>query len=100
MRLRNLYVCLCLLGAALPFSQLLPWLSLHGLNFKLFFAELFSTRIGGFFGLDVIVSVLVLFIFIAVEGKRLAIQKIWVQMVATLAGVFRLAFRFSYLCDN
>ena len=37
-------------------------------DLRLFFSELFSTHIGGFFGMDVIVSALVLFVFIGVEG--------------------------------
>jgi hypothetical protein len=57
----------------------------HGPNLPLFFFELFSTRVGAFFGMDVIVSALVLFVFIGVEGRRLDIQNIWVPVVATCA---------------
>lgn len=39
-----------------------------------------------------IVSALVLFVFIAADGKRLAIQKIWVPVVATLAVGVSLGF--------
>ena len=84
MRLRYIYLCLCLLGAALPSSQLIPWLAAHGLNMPLFFSELFSTRVGGFFGMDVIVSAVVLFVFIRVEGRRLRIPNLWIPVLATL----------------
>lgn len=84
MRLRYIYLCLCIPGAALPSSQLIPWLAAHGLNMPLFFSELFSTRIGGFFGMDVIVSAVVLFVFIKVEGRRLRIQSLWIPVIATL----------------
>jgi hypothetical protein len=84
-RLRHIYLCLCILGAVLPYCQFVPWLATHGLNFPLFFSELFSTRIGAFFGLDVIVSALVLFVFVAVEGRRLAIRTWWIPVAATLA---------------
>jgi uncharacterized protein DUF2834 len=92
MRLRYIYVCLCFLGAALPCSQLVPWLVTHGLDLRLFFSELFSTRIGGFFGMDVIVSALALFMFIGVEGRRLAIRNLWVPVVATCAVGVSLGF--------
>ena len=60
----------------------------HGLDLRLFFSELFSTRIGGFFGVDVIVSAGVLFLFIGVEGRRLAVKHLWLPVVATcLVGV-------------
>jgi purine-cytosine permease-like protein len=83
MKLRHIYAGLCILGALLPCSQLVPWLMTHGLDLRLFFSELFSTRIGGFFGVDVIVSAIVLFLFIGVEGRRLGVQYLWLPIVAT-----------------
>jgi hypothetical protein len=85
MKLRFGYLGFCILGAALPCSQLIPWLRTHGLDLPLFFTELFSTRIGGFFGMDVMVSALVLWLFIGVEGKRLALKKLWIPVVGTVA---------------
>jgi hypothetical protein len=85
MKLRHGYLGLCIPGAALPYSQFIPWLETHGLDLSLFFTELFSTRIGAFFGMDVIVSAVVLMVFIGVEGKRLAIRRLWLAVVATLA---------------
>ncbi|MEK6407874.1 MAG: DUF2834 domain-containing protein [Acidobacteriota bacterium] len=84
MKLRHTYLVLCGLGAVLPYSQLIPWVAIHGLNLSLVFRELFSTRIGGFFGVDVMVSAVVLFIFIRSEGRRLAIQHLWLPVLATL----------------
>ena len=92
MRVRYIYLGLCFLGAALPCSQLAPWLLTHGLDLRLFVSELFSTRIGAFFGLDVIVSALVLFVFIGVEGRRLAIRSLWLPVVATSAVGVSLGF--------
>lgn len=98
MRLRYIYLCLCLLGAALPCSQLVPWLATHGLNLPLLVSELFSTRIGAFFGLDVIISALVLFLFIGVEGRRLGVRHLWLPVVATIAVGVSLGFPlFLYL---
>jgi hypothetical protein len=73
------------MGAALPYCWFVPWLATHGFDLPLFLSELFSTRIGAFFGLDVIVSALVLLLFVAVEGRRLAIRTWWIPVVATLA---------------
>jgi len=69
----------------LPLSQFAPWVIENGLNVPLFFQELFSTKIGGFFGMDVIVSAVVLFVFIFSEGKRLEISNLWIPVVATLS---------------
>lgn len=47
------------------------------------FNELFATRIGAFFEMDVIVSALFLGVFIWLEGCRLAIRHFWLPVIAT-----------------
>jgi hypothetical protein len=84
MRVRNVYLILCVIGAILPYWKLVPWIIEHGLSLSLLFAELFSTRIGAFFGLDVIVSALALFVFIVVEGRRAEVPHRWLPIIATL----------------
>lgn len=82
------YLLTAIAGAVIPYSQFVPWFSAHGLDLRLFAAELFSTRIGAFFGLDVIVSAVVLIVFIAYEGKRAHVRNLWAPIAATcLVGV-------------
>ena len=101
MLLRHLYLVLCLVGAILPYSQLIPWLSAHGLDLSLFFSELLSTRVGAFFGMDVLVSALVLFVFMAAEGRRLAMRNLWLPAVATIVVGVSLGFPlFLYMRQN
>ena len=88
MRLRHVYLGLCVLGIALPYWKLVPWVMDQGLNLSLLFQELFATRIGAFFGLDVVVSAIVLLIFIVMEGRRLSLSLLWLPILATfLVGV-------------
>jgi hypothetical protein len=83
-----LYLSLALVGTVLPFSQFLPWFAEHGLNVPLLITELFSTRMGAFFGLDVLVSAVVLIAFIRSEGARRKIGMLWLPIAATcLIGV-------------
>jgi hypothetical protein len=84
MRLRHVYLVLCVIGALLPYSQFVPWCWQHGLDLSLFFHQLFANRIGGFFGLDVIVSALVLWVFIFSEGARVGIRHLWLPVVTSL----------------
>jgi hypothetical protein len=56
----------------------------HGLNLTLLCHELFSTRIGAFFGLDVVVSAMVLLLFVFMEGRRVAVPLLWAPVLATL----------------
>lgn len=80
--MRWLYLSLAVLGALLPYSQFLPWLAEHGLNVRLLFTQLFLGHVSAFFGLDVIVSALVLFVFILSEGRRRRIGMLWLPSAA------------------
>jgi hypothetical protein len=85
MRLRHVYLILCALGFLLPYSQLVPWGMAHGLDLSLLVRELFANRIGGFFGLDVLVSAVVVCVFVRTEGRRLGMRGLWLPVVAVLA---------------
>jgi hypothetical protein len=84
MRPRNLYLSLSVLGLVLPYSQFLPFLQEHGLDLRLIVQQLFANRISSFFGLDVIVSSVVLVIFMGVEGRRVGMRRLWLPLVALL----------------
>lgn len=86
--MRRLYLLLALLGAVVPYSQLLPWVVSHGLNLRLLVVELFAGRVSAFFGLDVILSAVVLLVFIWREGTTRRIARLWLPIAATcLVGV-------------
>jgi hypothetical protein len=82
---KHLYLGLCVLGTILPLQQFLPFLQRHGVDPALFLTQLFSTPVSGFFGMDVIVSSLVLWVFVFIEGRRLGIRRLWMPIVANLA---------------
>lgn len=80
-----LYLILCVAGTILPYSQLIPFLLEHGLDMPLFFQQLFANRISGFFGMDVIVASVALWVFVYSEGARLKMRHLWIYVVANLA---------------
>ena len=82
--MKILYLLAAILGAALPLSQFIPFLKTHGLDLTLFFTLLFSNNVSGFFGWDVIVSSLVLWIFVFSEGRRLGMRRLWLYVVCNL----------------
>lgn len=84
MKPKHLYLLLCILGAVLPLSQLLPFLREHGLDARLIIEQLFANRISAFFGLDVIVSSVVLWVFVAVDGRRSGVRHLWAPIAASL----------------
>lgn len=84
MKPKTLYLVLCILGLLLPYAEFIPWALQHGLNLPLFVRELFANRIGGFFGMDVLVSAVALIAFTRIESKRLGIRHRWLILLAVL----------------
>jgi hypothetical protein len=68
--LRLVYLVLAAVGAVVPYIPFARWLRAQSFDWQLpgrFAAELFSTRVGSFFGLDVVLSAVTLFTFMLVE---------------------------------
>jgi len=84
MRVKQLYLALCVAGTVLPCWQFLPFLRDHGLDLPLFFQQLFATPVSGFFGMDVIVSSVVLWVFVLGEGRRAGVRYLWAPIAANL----------------
>jgi hypothetical protein len=83
--MKPVYLALCILGSVLPYSQFLPFLLQHGLDLPTFGAQLFANSISRFFGMDVIVSSLVLWVFVFWEGSRLQMKHLWLYVLCNLA---------------
>jgi hypothetical protein len=81
---RKLYLSLCVLGTVLPLSQFLPFLRQHGLNPHEFVSQLFATPVGGFFGMDVFISSITLWAFVAIDGRRAGLRHLWAPIAANL----------------
>jgi hypothetical protein len=84
MKAKTLYLGLCVLGTVLPYSQFIPFLRDHGLDLRLVVEQLFANRISAFFGLDVILSAVALWVFVRVESKRVDIGHAWAPLGAIL----------------
>ena len=78
---KSIYLVFCVLGFLLPYSQFVPWVvTQHGVPMGLFLRELFANRIGGFLGMDVLVSAVVLIFFLRREGKG------WASLISGCQG--------------
>lgn len=82
--MQAVYVLLCILGTVLPYSQLIPFLLHNGLDLPLLIDQLFANSISSCFGLDVIISAIVLLVFIVHEGTRLGMKNLWIYIISTL----------------
>lgn len=83
MKPKNIYLLLCFLGIALPYSEFVPWVMRNGLNMPLFLHQLMANRISAFFGADVLVSAIVLLVFVRLERSLRGFQR-WLPLVAVL----------------
>jgi Terpene cyclase DEP1 len=84
MKLKTIYLLLCFAGAVLPYWEFVPWVAQHGLNLALLLRELFANRISAFFGMDVVISAIVLITFMRAESARLKIPRRWLPLLAVL----------------
>jgi len=101
MNRKNVYLFLCVLGAAIPYSQFIPWVMENGLTLGLLVRQVFANRISAFFGLDVLVSSIVLLVFMRIEGRRLRLPFRWLPIVGLCAVGVSLAFPlFLYLRER
>ncbi|HEY7504498.1 MAG TPA: DUF2834 domain-containing protein [Gemmatimonadales bacterium] len=84
MRPKHLYLALCVVGTLLPLAAFLPFLRANGLDAGEFLAQLFATPVSSFFGWDVIVSSVALWVFVLFEGRRLGMSGLWAPIVGNL----------------
>jgi|SRR6185436_3830697 len=80
-----LYLIAAFLGTALPLSFLFPFLQQNGFDLPMLARQLFQNNVSAFFGIDVIVTSVVLWLFIFSEGRRRGMKKLWVYVVCNLA---------------
>jgi hypothetical protein len=98
---KNIYLLLCVVGAVIPYSQFVPWVMDNGLPLGLLVRQLFVNRISAFFGLDVLVSSVVLLVFMRIETQRLRLRFRWLPIVGLCTVGVSLAFPlFLYLRER
>ena len=78
---------LFVIGTLAPLMQFWPWFRENGLDLRLFFEDLFSTSIGAFFGVDVIISAVVLTVFASIETMRLKMKNAGLVLAAVVVAV-------------
>jgi uncharacterized protein DUF2834 len=96
--LRYVYLALCVVGVLLPYWQFVPWFLQHGFDLPLFLHQLFANRIGGFFGLDVIVASFVLWVFVLQKAVASVCDTSGFLLSAVFWLAYRLDFRFFFTC--
>jgi len=84
MQTRHAYLALSVAGTLLPLWQFAPFVRDHGLDVPLFVAQLFANPVSSFFGVDVLVSSVVLWTFVLIEGRRDRVPHLWLPLLASV----------------
>lgn len=84
MNRKNLYLVLAILGLILPYWFFFKFLNANGLNISLLIQQLFANDISTFFAIDLILSTVVFWIFMASEAAKLQMNNSWLYILASL----------------
>ena len=84
MKSRSIYAVLCVVGAIVPYAVFLPFVREHGLDMRLILRELFANRVSASFAADVILSSVAFWVFVAIEGRRAAVRRLWLPVAANI----------------
>lgn len=79
-----IYLVLALLGIALPYGALVPWLLENGLDLGLVVEQASANPISTMAWLDVVVAAVTLIVFITVDGQRSEVKGRLFPILGTL----------------
>jgi hypothetical protein len=82
MRLKYVYLGLCVLGTVIPYLSFAPWLASNGLHIPLLIGEIAASPVAAFGWLDVAISAITLFVFAGTRSR--SVRYAWLSIVATL----------------
>ena len=100
MRLKHMYLLLCLLGGLLPLRHVVLFMIENGFDTFEFVRQIYATRIGAFFAADVVASLVTLTVFVIVEGRRSRVPRYWISFVGLVIGVSLALPWFLYLRER
>jgi len=84
MKPKFVYAALCVVGAIVPYAVFLPFVREHGLDIRLILGELFANRVSASFAADVFLSSAAFWAFVAIEGRRAAVRRLWIPVAANI----------------
>ncbi len=83
MKIKNVYLLLCIFGFILPYSQLIPLLINEGFSLNQVFNQLFANRVTTLFALDLFITATTFVVFALYEGFKIKLKHLWIPIAAT-----------------
>ena len=81
---KNVYLILSIVGFALPYYYFVSFLIANGLDFRVFFQQLFGAPISSMFAVDLLISSVVFVFYLRREAARYNIGRRWLYIVVLL----------------
>lgn len=82
--MKLVYLCGAVVGTVLPFTFLARFLTTNGFDVANLARQLFQNDLALFFAMDVLVSAVMLWVFLRVEGRKQRMSHLWTYVLCTL----------------
>ena len=82
---KNIYLAFALIGLLAPYYFLFKFLGTSGFDIPLLIEQLFANNISTFFAVDLIISIVVFWIWMTTETNKLQMKNWWLYILASLA---------------
>jgi hypothetical protein len=82
---KSIYLALALIGLFVPYCFFFKFLNANGFDIPLLFDQLFVNNISAFFAVDLIISIIVFWVYMIAEANKLQMKNWWLYILASLA---------------
>ena len=72
------------IGLSIPYYFLFKFIAINGLDIPLLVQQLFANHISTFFAVDLIISIIVFWIYMLAEANKLQMKNSWLYLLASL----------------
>ena len=81
---KNIFLALALIGLLIPYYFFFKFLGEHGFNITLLIRQLFANNISTFLAVDLVISIIVFWIYMMAEAHKLEMKNWWLYILASL----------------
>jgi len=81
---KTIYLTLAFIGLLVPYYFLFEFLGANGLDIPLLIQQLFANNISTFFAVDLVISIIVFWIYMIAEANKLEMENWWLYLLASL----------------
>jgi len=81
---KSIFLTLALIGLVAPYYFLFKFLLANGFDIPLLIQQLFANDISTFFAVDLVISIIVFWVYLFAEANKLQMKNLWLYLVASL----------------